>query len=60
MKTYCLRMNIGKARYVVDFHDGVKTHKDGSPFLDIRIFRNKKDTARFISDLKSEGYVCQS
>ena len=30
---YHIQSNIGKAKHVVNFHDGHKTHKDGSPFL---------------------------
>jgi hypothetical protein len=56
MKTYNIQYNIGKAKYVVNFHDGVKTHKDGSRFFDIAIFHNKKKMNLFIKKLKDEGY----
>ena len=45
--------NIGKSKYVVSFYTG-KTHKDGSKFYDIAIFRNKKLKARFIEALRRE------
>ena len=48
--------NIGKAKYVVNFHDGVKKHKDNSPFFDIEIFKNKKKRDLFIKQLTDEGY----
>ena len=41
MKKYNIQYNIGKAKYVVNYHDGVKKHKDGSSFYDITIFKNK-------------------
>jgi len=56
MKTYQLNNNIGKARYVVSFNDGEKTHKDGSPFFDIKIFSNKKELKKFVSTLTENGY----
>jgi hypothetical protein len=54
---YHIRSNIGKARYVVSFHDGIKTHADGSEFYDIRIARNKRELNAFVSDLRRSGYV---
>ena len=40
-KTFYRRDNIGKAKYTISFHDGVQTHKDGSRFFGIAIFKNK-------------------
>jgi hypothetical protein len=51
-KVYYEQPNVGKAKYTVNFHDGVKTHKDGSPFYDMRIFKNKTDLNNFIAKLK--------
>lgn len=51
--------NVGSAKYVVNYHDGVKTHKDGSPFFDIAIFQNKIKFNKFISELKNNGYAVQ-
>lgn len=56
-KTLNIRYGIGKSKYVVNFHDGVSTHKDGSEFFDIRIFKNKRKMNAFITGLKSQGYV---
>lgn len=56
MKTYYTQMNVGNARYVVNFHNGESFHKDGSPFFDIRIFKNKKKMDNFIKDLEQQGY----
>lgn len=57
MKRYNLMYNIGKSKYVVNFHDGVKTHNDGNPFFDIKISNNKRKITKFINKLKKEGYV---
>lgn len=56
VKTFYRQDNIGTAKYVVNYHDGVKTHRDGSRFFDIAIFRNKKRMQEFINKLISEGY----
>jgi hypothetical protein len=55
-KTFRQQDNIGRAKYTVSFHDGKKTHKDGSPFHDIRLFRNRKVRDRFTRDLRNDGY----
>ena len=49
---YFEQRNIGKAKYVISYHDGVKKHNDGSDFYDIRIFSNKKDRDTFVKTLK--------
>ena len=49
--------NIGKAKYVVNYHDGQKTHQDGSAFFDIAIFRNKRKLEAFVRELRKKGYV---
>lgn len=56
-KQYRVNERIGKARHVVSYHDGVKTHQDGSPFFDIAICGNKRKLAKFIAGLRSQGYV---
>lgn len=56
MKTFNIRNNIGKAKYVVNHHDGVKIHEDGSPFFDLSIFSNKRKLAKFVKDLMKQGY----
>lgn len=57
MKTfYYEQSNIGRAKYVVNYHDGVKTHPDGSPFYDAAIFRNKVKKDRFVGKLLAENY----
>jgi hypothetical protein len=55
-KVYYIQNGIGKAKYVINYHDGIQKHKDGSNFYDMRIFHNKKDQARFEQELLKEGY----
>ena len=57
MKEFYEQHNIGKAKYCVNFHDGVQTHKDGSKFFGIAIFKNKKKLKAFKDDLIEKGYV---
>lgn len=57
MKTFNTMENVGKVRHVVSFHDGVKTHKDNSPFFDVRTFSRKRDAQRLVRDLKKAGYT---
>lgn len=56
MKTFYRQDNIGKAKYTISFNDGIKTHRDGSPFFDIAIFKNKKQLQVFINKLIADGY----
>lgn len=55
-KMYRSQDNIGSSKYSVSFHNGKSTHNDGSPFFDIRLFKNKKKRDAFIAELKSKGY----
>ena len=57
MKRYNIMFSVGRAKYVVNYHDGVKTHNDGSPFYDINILKNKTDLKAFVSQLEAEGYM---
>lgn len=57
MKLYNIKYNIGKAKYVINYHDGIKTHPDGSKFYDIVIFSNKRKLKSFVSDLQKNGYI---
>lgn len=56
-KYYRTMMNVGKAKYVVSFHDGIKKHSDGSAFYDLRSFKNKKDFNTFVKNLEKKGYL---
>lgn len=56
-KRYIFQQNIGLTKYIVNYHDGKKKHKDGSDFYDVAIFSNKKHLKNFINTLKKEGYT---
>lgn len=56
MKTFYTMDNVGTTKYVVNYHDGVKIHRDGSQFFDIRLFKNKKKRDSFIDGLRKQGY----
>lgn len=56
-KTYRTIAAIGKARNIVEFHDGVKSHRDGSKFFDIHICGNKRALAQFVAMLTRNGYT---
>lgn len=56
-KNYYLMDNVGSTKYTVNFHDGVNTHKDGSPFYDIQLFKNKKKRDAFVKELCKTGYM---
>lgn len=56
MKLFTVTCNVGKVKYLVSFHNGIKTHKDGSPFYDVKLFSNKKGLKRFINELLANGY----
>jgi hypothetical protein len=57
VKRYNITRNVGKAKYVVNFHDGKNKYKDGSDFFDIKIFKNKTNLEKFEKKLKSKGFV---
>ena len=57
MKSFYRQDNIGKAKYTISYHDGIQTHKDGSPFFGISIFSNKKKLKKFTDNLKKENYT---
>ena len=48
--------NVGKCRYLINYHDGIKKHEDGSEFFDIAMHGNKKNHYSFIKKLIKEGY----
>lgn len=55
-KHFYIMYNVGKAKYLVNFHNGLSKHDDGSDFFDVRIFKNKLKLDEFIKILFSEGY----
>ena len=57
MKTFNVKFGVGKCKYLLSYHDGIQTHKDGSPFYDIGIFRNKKKLDEYVKGLIKKGYA---
>ena len=55
-KRYNIMHGIGKAKYVINYHDGIKKHEDGSDFYDIKICKSMKEVAKFTCSLDSKGY----
>jgi len=56
-KHFFEQANVGHAKYVVNHHDGLQTHRDGSAFYGIAIFRNKRKLAAFVRSLRAAGYL---
>lgn len=48
--------SIGKAKYVIDYHDGHSTYKDGSKFIGIDTYSSKEKLQKGIKRFLSEGY----
>ena len=54
---YNVMYGIGRAKYVINTHDGISTHPDGSPAYGIDTFSNKKKMEAYIKSLKKKGYA---
>ena len=59
-KVFRVNPQIGKAKYSISSHDGVKKHKDGSDFFDIETFKNKVDLEKAIKNYTSKGFKMES
>jgi len=59
-KVFKVNPQIGKAKYSISSHDGVKKHKDGSDFFDIETFKNKVDLEKAIKNYTSKGFKMES
>lgn len=57
VKDFYTQYGIGRAKYLVNYHDGIMTNKDGSKFYGIKIFKNKKLLKVFIDNLIGNGYI---
>ena len=42
MKRFNIQYNVGKCKYLVNFHNGVAKYEDGSDFFDIATFSKKE------------------
>lgn len=56
-KTYYIMHNVGRVKYLINFHDGITGHKDGSPFYHVACFNNKKRLAEMVKRLVADGYT---
>lgn len=56
MKQYYELYMGGKIKYTVNYHDGIKTHKDGSRFFNLATFKNKVKKDKFVKELIKDGY----
>jgi len=57
MKEFNLMYNVGRAKYVINYHNGKRFHIDGSRFFDILLFRNKRKFDNAIKTLLADGYA---
>jgi len=56
-KTFKINPPIGSSKYSISAYDGITKHKDGSPFYNILIFKNKADLERRANYFRGEKYV---
>ena len=56
MKRYNIQYNIGKVKYLVNYHNGITKHNDGSDFFDIATFTDKRSFEVFIESLNCKGF----
>lgn len=56
-KNYCVKYNVGRIKYVLNYHNGKDKYSDGSPFYDVALFRNKSALSEKIRELENDGYV---
>ena len=56
-KVFKINPPIGSSKYSISAHDGITKHKDGSPFWNILIFKNKADLERRANYFRSEKYI---
>jgi hypothetical protein len=55
-KQFNLMYNVGKAKYVINIHNGYDLTDDGSLFFGIRLFSNKRLFEKAQKDLIKQGY----
>jgi hypothetical protein len=57
IKRYNVMYGVGSVKYLVNEHDGVEKHKDGSDFFGIATFKNKLKLKAYIKKLEAQGYI---
>lgn len=56
MKLFNIMHGVGRVKYLINWYDGISTHKDGSPFFGVFTFSNKKKMEARVKELISAGY----
>lgn len=56
-KRYNIMYNVGKVKYLVNYHNGISKHEDVSDFFDIATFTNKEKFNIFITSLQTKGFI---
>lgn len=56
MKQFNIQYNVGKVKYLVNYHNGIKLFDDGSMFFDIATFTDKEKFKVFKESLIMKGY----
>ena len=56
-KQYYVQERVGKARYVLNHHDGETTNPDGSPAWGLSTYRSKRGLQAAIKILRKQGYL---
>ena len=59
-KRFNVKYNVGKAKYLLSYHDGKQKHKDGSDFFDVMIYQNKKEFEKAQQELLRKGYIAEA
>ena len=59
VKKFRINSQIGNVRHSVSFYDG-STHKDGSPFWQLIVAKNKKELNQRVKELQDKGYFEES
>jgi hypothetical protein len=59
-KAFKINPPIGSSKYSISAYDGIAKHKDGSPFWDILIFKNKADLEKRAKYFRGEKYIEES
>jgi len=57
MKLFNIQYNIGKAKYVINYHNGISKHSDGSNFYDIAVFTSKRKFEILKESLLCKGFI---
>ena len=56
-KRFYIQNGIGHVKYLVNYHNGIDKHSDGSDFFGVVLFSNKKKLKIFTDDLRNNGYI---